>query len=229
MPIYWLPDELIFPPVEGADEDGVVALGGDLSPERLLLAYKSGIFPWYSEDEPIVWWAPNPRFVLYTNKLKVSKSMRSLFNKNSFKVTMNTAFEEVITNCKTIERGDQEGTWIDEEMKAAYTELNRQGWVHSVEAWKDGELVGGLYGVSIGKCFFGESMFAKVSNASKYAFISLVQLLRDKGFELIDCQVHTPHLESLGAELIPITEFQKYLSSCGDDKLEVVNTLTDLP
>ena len=142
MPIYWLPEELIFPPIGGADEDGVLALGGDLSPERLLLAYKNGIFPWYNEDEPIVWWAPNPRFVLYTKKLKVSKSMRSLIKKNAFKITINTVFEEVITNCKTIRRNDQEGTWIDKEMKSAYTKLHRLGWVHSVEAWQNNELVG---------------------------------------------------------------------------------------
>lgn len=219
MPIYWLPEELIFPPIEYADEDGVLALGGDLSPQRLLLAYKSGIFPWYNEDEPIVWWAPNPRFVLYTSKLKISKSMRQLINKNAFELTINTAFEEVITNCKTITRNDQEGTWIDEEMKNAYTKLHKQGWVHSVETWQNGELVGGLYGVSIGKCFFGESMFAKTSNASKYAFIKFVEFLRSQGFELIDCQVHTPHLESLGAELIPIEKFQAYLKSCGQEQL----------
>ena len=221
MPIYWLTEELIFPPVEGADEDGVLALGGDLSSERLLLAYKKGIFPWYNEDEPIVWWAPNPRFVLYTNKLKVSKSMRSLLNKKAFKVSMNTAFDEVISNCKTISRNDQNGTWIDQEMKNAYTKLHKEGWVHSVETWQNDVLVGGLYGVCIGKCFFGESMFTKVSNASKYAFITLVNFLKNKGFELIDCQVHSPHLESLGAELITMEKFQNYLKQCEYEKLDV--------
>ena len=219
--MYYLSEKIIFPPVEYADEDGVLAIGGDLSSERLLLAYKSGIFPWYSEDEPIIWWAPNPRFVLYTDKLKVSKSMRSLLNKNTFEVTMNRAFNEVISHCKTIYRNDQEGTWIDEEMKSAYANLHQQGWVHSVETWKDGVLVGGLYGVCIGKCFFGESMFAKESNASKVAFIKLVQFLKDKGFELIDCQVHTPHLESLGAEHIPMETFQAYLEKCGSEMLEI--------
>jgi leucyl/phenylalanyl-tRNA--protein transferase len=219
MPIYWLSDELIFPPVEGVDEDGVLALGGELSSERLLLAYKSGIFPWYSDDEPIVWWAPNPRFVLYVDKLKVSKSMRSLVNKDIFEIRINTAFEAVITNCKTIDRDDQEGTWIDEDMKNAYVKLHNEGWTHSFETWQDGVLVGGLYGVCIGKCFFGESMFAKVSNASKYAFIKLVEYLKCKGFELIDCQVHTPHLESLGAELIPMAKFQQYLKGANNKKL----------
>ena len=221
MPIYWLTEELIFPPVEGADEDGVLALGGDLSSERLLLAYKTGVFPWYNEDEPIVWWAPNPRFVLYPNKLKVSKSMRSLLNKKAFRVSMNSAFDEVISNCKTISRNDQNGTWIDQEMKNAYTKLHKEGWVHSVETWQNDVLVGGLYGVCIGKCFFGESMFTKVSNASKYAFITLVNFLKNKGFELIDCQVHSPHLESLGAELITMERFQNYLKQCEYEKLDV--------
>ncbi len=220
MPIYYLSEKLIFPPVEHADQDGVLAIGGDLSSARLLLAYKSGIFPWYSEDEPIVWWAPNPRFVLYTDKLKVSKSMRSLFNKKAFEVTINRAFDDVISNCKTIYRNDQEGTWIDEEMKQAYTKLHQKGWVHSVETWKEGVLVGGLYGVCIGKCFFGESMFATESNASKYAFITLVQFLKAKGFEMIDCQVHTPHLESLGAEHISMNDFKRYLETCGNEKLD---------
>ena len=220
MPIYWLSEELSFPPVEGADEDGVVAIGGDLSPERLLLAYKSGIFPWYDKD-PIVWWAPNPRFILYTDRLKISKSMRSLLNKKAFKVTINKAFDDVITNCKTISRNDQEGTWINENMKTAYTKLHQQGWAHSVETWKGDALVGGLYGVCIGKCFFGESMFAKESNASKYGFITLVKLLKEQGFKIIDCQVHTPHLESLGAELIPIDVFQQHLENSGNNKLNI--------
>jgi len=223
MSIYWLPEDLIFPSVQEADEDGVLAIGGDLSPERLLLAYKSGIFPWYNEDEPIVWWAPNPRFVLYTEKLKISKSMRSICNKKTFKVTINISFNEVITSCKTIDRTDQEGTWIDEDMKAAYTQLHKKGWVHSIETWQNDVLVGGLYGVCIGKCFFGESMFARVSNASKFAFISLVQFLQKKGFEIIDCQVHTPHLESLGAELISMDIFQEYLQNCGVTKLDTTN------
>ena len=221
MPIYLLPDDLIFPPIEHANEDGVLAVGGDLSPERLLLAYKNGIFPWYNEDEPIVWWAPNPRFILYPEKLKISKSMKSLLKKDFFEVTINKSFKEVISNCKTITRKDQEGTWIDEDMQGAYTKLHDLGWVHSVETWKDGVLVGGLYGVCIGNCFFGESMFAKVSNASKYGFIKMVEFLKERGIKIIDCQVHTPHLESLGAEHIELEIFQGYLNNCKFEKLEL--------
>lgn len=211
MPIYLLPEELIFPPIEHANEDGILAVGGDLTPDRLILAYQSGIFPWYSEDEPILWWAPNPRFILYPQNIKTSKSMRSLLNKKAFEVTINRDFEAVIANCKAIDRNDQKGTWIDEDMKSAYVELHRLGWAHSVETWQDGKLVGGLYGIAIGNCFFGESMFAKTSNASKYAFITFVKYLQKKGFKVVDCQVHTPHLESLGSEHIELETFKMLL------------------
>lgn len=202
MSYYVLNKTLYFPPVERACKEGIVAIGGDLSVERLLLAYQSGIFPWFSPGDPIVWWSPNPRFVLYPEKIKVSKSMKQLFKKQFFRVSFDTCFEEVITNCAKIKREGQSGTWITDEMRASYCELHKMGYAHSVEVWQDGNLVGGLYGVALGRIFFGESMFSKVSNASKYGFITLTHLLQEKDFKLIDCQVYTEHLESLGAEFI---------------------------
>lgn len=202
---------MYFPPIEEADEEGIVAIGGDLSTERLLLAYKSGIFPWFSPGDPIVWWSPDPRFVLYPEKIKISKSMKQLFKKQSFKVSLDLCFEDVITNCSAIRRKGQEGTWITNEMKKAYQKLHKLGYAHSVEVWQEDNLVGGLYGVALGRCFFGESMFSKVSNASKYGFITLVQALREKGFKMIDCQVYTEHLESLGAELVERRRFKEEL------------------
>jgi leucyl/phenylalanyl-tRNA--protein transferase len=210
MPLFALDKELIFPPVHLAEPDGLLAVGGDLSTERLLLAYKKGIFPWY-EGEHILWWSPDPRFVLFPDELRVSKSMQSLIKKNAFDFTINKAFAEVIASCKTIDRKGQAGTWISEDVKKAYTALHRLGHAHSAEAWQNGELVGGLYGVRTGKVFCGESMFSKQSNASKYAFILMVEDLRKHGIELIDCQVYTPHLESLGARMIPRKEFLKIL------------------
>lgn len=206
---YLLDEQLIFPPAELADEDGLLAIGGDLSAERLLLAYRSGIFPWFNDDEMILWWSPDPRFVLFPNEIKISKSMKQLLKRNAFEFTTNKAFEEVIANCKTINRGDGYGTWITDDMKAAYIQLHQLGYAHSAEVWKDGELVGGLYGIRLGKVFFGESMFSKQSNASKYAFIKYVQQLQGKGFELVDCQVYTEHLESLGARMIDREHFLK--------------------
>ena len=174
--------------------------------ERLLLAYRSGIFPWY-EGRNILWWCPDPRFVLFPRELKVSKSMQQTIKKNTFTFKVNTAFREVINNCKTITRKDQESTWISDDVKNAYSRLHELGYAHSAEAWLNGELLGGLYGIRMGKVFFGESMFSKISNASKYAFISYVRLLQSEGVELIDCQVYTEHLESLGARMIPRYEF----------------------
>ena len=211
--MYLLSEQLIFPPVHLANIDGVLAFGGDLSEERLMLAYKSGIFPWYSEGEPIIWFSPDPRMVLYPNKLKISKSMNQLLKKGVFEVTFNKDFKGVIENCKTIERKDQGGTWIIEEMKKAYITLHQKGFAKSVEVWKDKELVGGLYGIDLGTVFCGESMFSKVSNASKIAFINLVQQLEKEAYNLIDCQVYNPHLASLGAEEIARTKFLKYLPS----------------
>ena len=197
-----LNDDLIFPSVEMATDEGIIAIGGDLGIERLLLAYRSGIFPWYNEDEPIVWWSPNPRFVLFPDKLKVTKSMQSVLNNGTFRFTINRAFNTVLQNCKSITRKDQEGTWITPEVQTAYTQLHELGYAHSAEAWMNGELVGGLYGIKLGNVFFGESMFSKVSNASKFAFINYVRHLQKENIALIDCQVYTAHLESLGAKMI---------------------------
>lgn len=207
-----LTEVLKFPPTESADEEGLLAIGGDLSPERLLLAYRNGIFPWFNEDEPILWWTPDPRFVLIPSELKISNSMRTVLNNGSFKFTVNRNFEEVIKNCKTTDRKDQPGTWISDEIVNAYTILHQQGFAHSAEAWNNGELVGGLYGVRIGKVFFGESMFSKQSNASKFAFIKYVQLLQKQNVELIDCQVYTDHLKTLGAKMIERKKFLEMLS-----------------
>ena len=209
--MYLLSKDLIFPEVHLANEDGLLAIGGDLSPERLLLAYKSGIFPWYNKGEPIIWYSPNPRMVLFPNKLKISKSMKQLIRRNEFQITFNKNFEEVISNCKSIEREGQQSTWITEEMQEAYLKLHKKGIAKSVEVWKNKELVGGLYGVDLGTIFCGESMFSKVSNASKLAFIYMVQKLENEKYQLIDCQVYNNHLASLGAEEISRTKFLTYL------------------
>lgn len=195
-----------FPNPEDAYE-GVVAIGGDLSPQRLLNAYKNGIFPWFSEDEPIIWWCPDPRFVLFPKDLIISKSMKKLFEKKTFEITTNHCFAQVIHACAQQKRPEQDGTWITQEMTDAYLQLHKLGYAHSVEVWQDKQLVGGLYGVIIGKAFFGESMFFKVSNASKYGFIWLVKQLQEQGFHFIDCQIETNHLKSLGASHIPRKEF----------------------
>lgn len=210
MPLYALDESIWFPPVEEALPDGLLAMGGDLSPERLLLAYRQGIFPWYDGDIPL-WWCPNPRFVLMPDELKVSKSMKALIKKNAFEFRINTAFGEVIRHCKETKREGQDGTWINENVEAAYTTLHEMGFAHSAEAWKEGKLVGGLYGIRLGKVFFGESMFSLESNASKFAFIQYVELLRSEGVLLIDCQIHTEHLESLGAKMIMRQQFIQLL------------------
>jgi leucyl/phenylalanyl-tRNA--protein transferase len=206
MSLFILDTELLFPPVERAEPDGLLAVGGDLSTARLLLAYRQGIFPWY-EGRHILWWCPDPRFVLFPNELKESKSMRQLIRRNTFDFRVNSDFRQVISKCKTIARRGQESTWITDEVREAYTRLHLAGHAHSAEVWQEGELVGGLYGIRMGKVFFGESMFSTVSNASKYAFIRYVQQLQLEGVELIDCQVYTEHLESLGARMIPRAEF----------------------
>lgn len=194
-----------------ADEDGLLAIGGDLSTERLLLAYRSGIFPWYNEDEPICWWSPDPRFVLYPDELKISSSMKTVLQNGKFRFTTNRAFEQVIQNCKTVSRQGQDGTWISPAMQQAYTTLHQLGYAHSAETWQDGELVGGLYGIRLGGLFFGESMFSLKPNASKFAFINYVRQLQKENVQLIDCQLHTNHLESLGARMIPRELFTKIL------------------
>ncbi|MDP4089592.1 MAG: leucyl/phenylalanyl-tRNA--protein transferase [Bacillota bacterium] len=205
MSIYRLSEDLIFPHPSLANEDGLLALGGDLSPERLLLAYCNGIFPWFSEDEPILWWSPDSRFVLYPKDIKVSHSMKKLLKKNTFSVSYDTCFRDVISSCASTRKDT--GTWITAEMIEAYCTLNRLGFAHSVETWNEGRLVGGLYGIALGKCFFGESMFSIMPNASKTAIITLSRRLEEKGFLMIDCQVYTKHLESLGAVKLPREEF----------------------
>lgn len=202
-------DSIWFPEPELADEDGLLAVGGDLSSERLILAYQSGIFPWFSDETPILWYAPLQRYVLFPKKLKVSKSMRKLLRTNKFQITFDTAFPEVIRACATISRENQFGTWITNEMQNAYIQLFELGYAHSVEVWEDEQLVGGLYGVEINQVFCGESMFSIVSNASKAALINLCQL---KNYKLIDCQVHSDHLESLGAEFVDLKQFLDYLN-----------------
>lgn len=213
MALWLLDEDLWFPPQDEANDEGLLAVGGDLRPERLLLAYHSGIFPWYSEEDPLLWWCPDPRFVLFPGQLRVSHSMRPLFNRNAFDFRRDTAFESVMRACATVFRSGENGTWIQEEMIQAYCILHELGYAHSAEAWNDGKLVGGLYGVRLGNVFFGESMFSKESNASKYAFISLVQALQSEGVTLIDCQMHTGHLERLGARYISRKQFLDLLKT----------------
>lgn len=211
--MYFLSRELYFPSVYSASPEGIVAIGGDLSTERLLLAYKSGIFPWFEDDEPILWWSPPERMVLFFEELKISKSMRNIINRGIFKITYNTAFREVISNCRTITRDGQDGTWITEEMTEAYVKLHELGYVKSVEVWQDNQLVGGLYGIDLGTVFCGESMFSRASNASKVAFIALAQKLQRENYRLLDCQVHNAHLESLGAREIDREMFLRIITN----------------
>ncbi len=218
MPLFVLNKELVFPPVHLAEPDGLVAMGGDLSIERLLLAYRQGIFPWY-EGDTILWWCPNPRFVLFPGELKINKTTKALLKKNDtatpsdeFVFTINKAFDQVINNCKETRRPGQDGTWITDEVEKAYCRLHQQGYAHSAEVWHNSKLVGGLYGIKLGKVFFGESMFSKISNASRYTFTKYVQFLKEDGIELIDCQVYTEYLESMGARMIERQEFTRLLN-----------------
>lgn len=206
MPVFELNEQLVFPSADLAEPDGLLAVGGDLSEERLRLAYRSGLFPWY-EGAQILWWTPDPRFVLFPAERQISTSMRSLLRKEAFRFTVNEAFGQVITQCKIIRRRGQAGTWINKEMVKAYTALHHSGWAHSAEVWLNDQLVGGLYGIKMGKVFFGESMFSRVSNASKFAFLKYLESLEEEGVQLIDCQIYTPHLESLGARPIPRKQF----------------------
>lgn len=210
----WLPrTSLDFPPLERAlrEPDGLLAAGGDLSPERLLAAYRHGCFPWFSAGQPILWWSPDPRMVLFPEELHVSRSLRKTLRRSDFTITFDQDFAAVIGACAA-PRSYADGTWITPAMQAAYLELHRRGLAHSVEVWQHGQLVGGLYGLALGRLFFGESMFSRVSDASKVAFVSLVEQLRACGFVLIDCQMHTQHLASLGARPIPRHEFAAYLA-----------------
>jgi leucyl/phenylalanyl-tRNA--protein transferase len=211
MPVYSLTEELSFPPPELADDDGLLAVGGDLSIERLVVAYSMGIFPWYSDDYPILWWSPDPRLVLLPEELKISRSLRQTIKKGIYEFTLNKAFEDVIRSCAAICRKGEDGTWITEEMVQAYINLHKAGYAHSVEAWEGDELAGGLYGVLLGKAFFGESMFARRSDASKAAFVIFAGRLIKQGIELIDCQVATDHMKRFGAREIPRAEFMKRL------------------
>jgi leucyl/phenylalanyl-tRNA--protein transferase len=210
----YLSSKLWFPSVTEASKEGLLALGGDLSLERLLLAYSTGIFPWYEDYQPILWWSPDPRMVLFPKRFKVSKSLKKVINSNVFEVTYNQNFSEVIKQCAFIKRKDQGSTWITSEMISAYQNLHEKGFAKSVEVWKEGKLVGGLYGIDLPekKVFCGESMFSKESNASKVGFYTLVEKLKERNYKLIDCQVYTKHLSSLGAEEISRKDFMELLS-----------------
>jgi len=206
MPVFILDERLWFPSAEEATEDGLLAIGGDLSVERLLLAYRSGIFPWFEEDIPL-WWCPDPRFVLFPAELKISKSMQQIIKKDQFQFKINTAFEDTIHNCKTVKRKDEAGTWITDEVEKAYLNLHKENYAVSAEAWENEKLAGGLYGIRLGNVFFGESMFSNVSNASKFAFIKYVEQLKEENVQLIDCQVYTHYLQSFGARMISRKNF----------------------
>lgn len=207
--IPWLPPEPVFPPASQAlaAPNGLLAAGGDLSPQRLLAAYRQGIFPWYSAGEPILWWSPDPRMVLFPEEMRITRSLAKTLRNGDYAVKLDTAFEQVIAACATTPRQGQSGTWITAEMQAAYCRLHRLGHAHSVETWRKGRLVGGLYGVAIGRVFCGESMFSHATDASKIALAHLCRFLAARGFGIIDCQMHTPHLASLGARPIPRSEY----------------------
>ena len=210
--MYFLTPELYFPPASETSPEGIIAVGGDLSPERLLLAYQNGIFPWYDHDEPKLWWCPEERMVLFFENLRITKSMRNVLNRKEFQVTFNTAFREVISNCQQSPRKNQEGTWISDEIIEAYCKLHELGHAKSVEVWKNNELVGGLYGIDLGDVFCGESMFSKVANASKVGFIHLAKQLEMANYKILDCQVYNDHLDSLGCIEIDRDDFLKILN-----------------
>jgi len=211
VPVFLLSDTIEFPPPQLASEEGLLAVGGDLSQKRLLLAYRMGIFPWFSNNEPILWWSPDPRLVLYPHEFKISKTIKKIIKKDVFKVTMDLAFNEVINQCAHVRLKKNQGTWIVKDMIDAYCNLHESGFAHSVEVWQGGDLAGGLYGVSLGKCFFGESMFTRVSNASNIGLVKLVEHLKKLSFDMIDCQVATEHLTRFGARQIPRIRFLNQL------------------
>jgi len=213
MTIYYLSSELVFPPPDEADSEGILALGGDLSVERLLLAYKKGIFPWYSDEDPILWWSPDPRLVLFPERIKLSKSLKRILKSGKFHIQCDINFAQVVYHCANTSRKGQLGTWITTDMQEAYCNLHEAGYAHSFEAYYKGQLVGGLYGVSIGRSFFGESMFSHQSDASKVALAALVQMAQQWKFDMIDCQVPTEHLQRMGAEQITRTDFLNLLAS----------------
>jgi len=211
VPVFLLSDTIEFPPPHLASEDGLLAVGGDLSQKRLLFAYRMGIFPWFSNNEPILWWSPDPRLVLYPHEIKISKTLKKIIKKDVFIVTMDLAFNEVIKQCARVRLKKNQGTWIVKDMIDAYCNLHESGFAHSVEVWQQGDLVGGLYGVSLGKCFFGESMFTLVNNASNVGLVKLVEHLKELSFDMIDCQVSTEHLTRFGARQIPRIRFLNQL------------------
>ena len=213
MPVFLLSDTIEFPPPHLASEDGLLAVGGDLSQKRLLLAYRMGIFPWFSDNEPILWWSPDPRLVLYPGEIRISKTLKKIIKKERFKVTLDLAFNDVINQCAQVRLQNNQGTWIIKDIIKAYCKLHESGFAHSVEVWYQSELAGGLYGVSLGRCFFGESMFTRISNASNIALVKLVGYLEKLSFDLIDCQVTTEHLIRFGAREIPRTLFLKQLAT----------------
>ena len=219
MPIFELPDEHIFPNPNDADESGLLAYGGDLSPRRIVAAYRAGIFPWFEEDSPVVlWWSPNPRMILYSENFKISKTLRQKIRRKTFEIRVDYDFEAVMKACASTFRPDQDGTWITEDMLEAYVDLHRMGLAHSVECWQDGKLVGGLYGISLGKIFFGESMFHHVTDASKVAFFYLSHFCKEIGFTFIDCQMHTDHLQSLGAQTMPREEYLNIIAANNNEE-----------
>ena len=211
MTVFLLTDKIVFPPPHLASGEGLLAIGGDLSRERLLLAYRMGIFPWFSDDEPILWWSPDPRLVLYPREIRISKTLKKIIRKGVFTVTVDSAFVRVINQCAQIRLENNQGTWIVEDMIDVYCKLHESGFAHSVEAWYQGELAGGLYGVSLGRCFFGESMFTRISNASNVALVTLVEYLNKLSFDMLDCQLTTKHLLRFGAREIPRPAFLKQL------------------
>ena len=211
MPVFFLSEKIAFPPPHYATREGLLAVGGDLSRKRLLAAYRQGIFPWFAEGDPILWWCPDPRLVLYPEEIHVSRTLQRVLNKQVFSVTMDSDFEAVITACADTRTKQDDGTWIVEEMKSAYMDLHHAGYAHSVETWAEGRLAGGLYGVSLGRCFFGESMFTLVDSAANVALVHLARVLAEQSFDLIDCQVHTQHLMRMGAREIPRAGFLKHL------------------
>ena len=213
MPVYRLPESHLFPPPDHAEPGGLLAVGGDLHPRRVLMAYAQGIFPWYSEDDPILWFSPDPRFVVEPDALHVGRSLKKRIRRGDYEIRLDTAFSEVVRECRAAWRPGQSGTWITDDMEDTYNELHRMGFAHSAEAWRDGELVGGLYGVVIGRVFSGESMFAQASDASKVAFVWLVRQLARWNFDLIDCQIETEHLARFGAHPMPRTDFLDRLNA----------------
>jgi leucyl/phenylalanyl-tRNA--protein transferase len=213
MPVFLLSEKISFPSPNLASREGLLAVGGDLNQQRLLLAYRLGIFPWFADDDPILWWSPDPRLVLYPEEMRVSRTLKKIIKKELFRMTIDSAFDQVINSCAQIRVEKNEGTWIGQEMIDAYCRLHESGFAHSVEAWQQGKLVGGIYGVSLGKCFFGESMFSRVSNASSVALIKLVEHLKASSFDMLDCQVTTDHLLRFGAREIPRSVFLKQLKN----------------